>query len=933
MFSEGYYLITEKKEIDRVLRLNYKLFASPEYYFGEDTLQNDESLFNTSVFKILTVFLSCGRFRSPSNTYIALNSIIKNFNSNIFIDYCYFPFYKDLSLLQKLKLPLLFGNVSHAYVCDYDLVLVNISVNKEIFNLPIILHNSSIPLSCDLRLKDSAVPLFILGGSSSCVAHGAFGETGYGKSLVDLAVFGKAESVLPEIINKLIDCKLNNSLHKREKLDTVLNLFTDNKLKNKIYFPWGYSVSNNKLVVKPELENILPDKVKYIWDSRDIGFGNKIFNLDGNFASGGDVLISSGCAGQGTCSFCFEGTIGGPWRERAITQIDKDLVNLKTTACPDTVSIYSYNSNYYYDLYALINKCSDYFNRIALLSSRADVYADSGDYLELAESLGTVKISIAAEGLSDRVRNEFLNKNLPRDKFYSAVSNILKRKFLTLKINYILTGRETFFDFEEWVEDLAYFTELRDKYKSKTIITLTVTNLIIYDPTPLRYEKRVMARESYNYLNSKFINTFINYLNKIKALGCGFTVYGSGYSTCVEQLILDLGIKGTECIVRSALECGVVYYRDISKKHCLAYIGLVEKDFDIKQLLDSKQVDYVFPSDIIDFNKYYNIGLDEYRYLKRVCLASGNTDSIKDGVCYSCDYNCDKTIYTNKTRTVSLEQVKNKLIQKKNGITIRFIIDRKNRFEYVSPLVQSRLALASLIRLLVYECGDSALKFKTKEKLSNLYWISGEKLKPYYSGKLFIDYEIFSDLDISLVKDKIIGSSGFKSFTISNIFTPDFEMRKKDWNVFVGYMMFPREEFFRRYDSVFKLSQQPKIKLKEDRKITKLVLVENTISRGDIKIYYEEIKGGMAVAVICRAYISPYLLIKTLFPRLTLEHIFSRSDFSLIGSFRDMVTGVKCFSCGEGEDVYYDLIKNGLSKVCLKCYAKIYLSKYLKRGD
>lgn len=1014
-------MIVNRQEIERRIRSNYKLFKYPEFMLGEDTRQNDINLFEKSDFKVLIVFLSCGHFRSASNTYNSLNKIIKNYDKNIFVDYCYYPYYEDRDLLKKLELPLIFGNVSHAVVSEYDLVLVNCSIIKEMFNLPIMLYESNIPLSSDERFKREDIPLFVLGGSSANVAYGLFGDINYqsdrGKSLVDLALFGKGEDAIPLLIDGLRNIKD----YKKNKEGAIKKLFDLNNLLSKsLYYPNAYNYyyksdgySIDRIKVKDEYKNIIPKKVKYNWNcEEEQSFSDKILNIDGSFAKHGDLKISSGCAGSGVCSFCLEGNIGGPWKEESLNKLENDIKELRLNTCPEGLGIFSYNSNYYSDLYSLVGIASKYFDRISLLASRADVYAEEKDYLELVKLLGTVRVSIAAEGVSDRIRNKYLNKNLSKDKFYKAVRNIIENDFLSLKINYILTGKETDEDFEEWIDDLEYFMYLKQKHNSRVKLNITVTNLVIYDQTPLRYEKREMALHSLNYENSEFIKKYTSYLDKISSLGVGITIYGSNLVTCVEQLLLDLGCSGTDILVKASLDYNVKYERDINKNDCKRYIDLVKISYkDITEIFDRRPLDYIFYSDIIEFNTEKNIESYKEMYIKNdysklICRSSGSRCSRGQKVCYACrdEYLCrgekpcrqrgnqktnnntnltdnindtvtnnpnihDNTDITNigtnntdistnvnsnkredgrrinitggeeERRHYKFLEVK-KLIEDNKKIegNIRLVIERKGLYDYVSPITQTRLAIASLTRYLYNRYKDERyLEIFKYEKGSSLSYISGNELKPYYSGRYVTDielkYKLNQEIINNIINDLFEINKDFKTFKIKNLFITDGKaFNHSDYNLFVGILKLNNpNDFIERYNKEFIIKDNPIIKTKDIRKSIHLMLKNVKIDKSDIKLYYDWYNGYLIVSLVCKSIISPYLLIKTLYPRMRLEEIYSRCNFSIVGSFRDIKNiNLKCFKCGNGNKLYFDLINDKISPMCLSCYAKSYLYNYKK---
>lgn len=910
--------------VDAKLRANYKKLKYPEYYFGEDTRQNKADDWNDYSFRVLVVFLSCGHFRANSNTYTALNSII---DGKAFVDYCYFPYYDDANVLDNLGIPYIFGNVSHRTVDEYDLVLVSASVFKEMLNWPPMMVSAGIPLSTEERLSNPNLPLIVLGGSSASVCQGLMGEG----SLVDLALFGRGEDNIKELLWNLKVSKTNKTTDKREILKRLYTVGLGPysiTLKDYLYYPDGYEYEYNGHMIYNVIKKFdyLPDRVIFDTNCRDlVSFSNRILNLDGSFVKSGDLLISHGCTGAGACSFCLEGNVGGPWHEIPELILDDDMRELRYNSAPEALSIFSYNTNYHSGLYDILDSSAKYFKRISLLSSRADVYADNKDFLDLAKSMGTLRVSIAAEGISDRVRNKFLNKNLPKDKYYKAVNNIISNGFLSLKINFILTGTETEDDFEEWTEDLKYFMFLKGEKESGTKISVTITNLIIYDQTPLKYERRSMALHSYRYKDSPFIKTYTEYLHTIREMGININIYGSGYSTCVEQLILDLGRLATKYILHMSLEEGMRYHRDFDKADCESLIQLVEKDYDIEKIFaDRHHMDVILYSDAIIYCpdrllEMHKEMSEKGDFSLDICMASGNSASRNRDTCYGCGALCYPKVKKLSIESLVKPNIFSKIQNDRPRSTIRMVLNRKQRYDYVSPHTQARLVMAEIMKRT--ECPELLYGGSG----SNMDYIVGEGLKSYYSGKAIFDFELRDNYKY----DGFIYSTD--TFSLERIFTVDNKITNKDWNVFVGSVDFNgRKDLISRYNAKFVLTDKPTVKMRDTRKSITLMLKDVVINKNDVRLYYSYVANAVMVSMVTRMPISPYLVMKTLLPRVSLEQIYEMSRFTIMGSFTDMIAngGIRCPKCGE--PVKYSLNKDTIETLCIDCYAKSCLYNYIQ---
>jgi hypothetical protein len=596
------YCNTRGNEVTSIIRNNRKRFECPEFLFAEDS---GLLPYSGQKLKVLILFLSNGRYRSSSNTFNILQDIISS--NDVFVDFCYFPHPSDLDLYEELKIPYVRGSRSGFLIKDFDVVLVSIAVLKEVVNLPVIYHHDNIPMGIQGRKKEN-YPIIAMGGSSAHVLSIACGDFMLNgtrdRSLVDIVNFGKGGKSLRELVKECL--KWDSVTSHRD--DIVNNLGSRWLNIEKLKFEYD---SKGYIVNELSGQKAVLDRGEVV----DENFNHKILNLDGSFTDRADVLISYGCNGRGYCSFCLEGATGGCWKEKSIKDIERDIIESKFNLWQESCGVFSYNANYHSQIEHIAELTLKYFDRSSVLMSRADVYSKSNKYIDICKKLGTIKLSIAAEGMSDKIRNDFLNKRLSREELHNAVHNLMSNEILTIKINYILTGKETEEDFKEWVDDITQMLFYKKEHEYKTRISLTITNLVIYDMTPLRYEKRMMSLNSIFYKESGFIRTFLYYSKQISSMGVGVTIYGTGMVSAFEQLILDLGYMGTSILINSVVKDGLRYDRDVTKAMCDKFFKRVSTTYLIEDLFDERGVEHWFPSSMIDYgNKNLAVGVrDSYR--------------------------------------------------------------------------------------------------------------------------------------------------------------------------------------------------------------------------------------------------------------------------------------------------------------------------------
>ena len=142
--------------------------------------------------------------------------------------------------------------------------------------------------------------------------------------------------------------------------------------------------------------------------------------------------------------------------------------------------------------------------------------------------------------------------------------------------------------------------------KYKTRIFCTITNLVIYDMTPLRYEERTMSLHSISYKDNDFIDMFIRYSKQVSSMGVGITLYGTGMTSAFEQLILDLGYMGTGILINSVIRDGLRYDRDVTKSMCEKFFKRVGSTYRVENMFRERGEDYWFPSSLIDYGNRKN---------------------------------------------------------------------------------------------------------------------------------------------------------------------------------------------------------------------------------------------------------------------------------------------------------------------------------------
>ena len=256
------------------------------------------------------------------------------------------------------------------------------------------------------------------------------------------------------------------------------------------------------------------------------------------------------------------------------------------------------------------------------------------DYLVLGKKLGVVRMSMAVEGAGERVRNQYLNKNLPRKLWMQAVRNCFEERLIALKFTMILTGKETAEDWEDFYDELEEVYRIRRETGANTSIGLTFTPLVVYDTAPLRYEERHSAYTSFYNIKSSS-----EAIKRMKEIGVKVRFNGRGASSFIEQFNLDAGPRATALLIDLALKTRIgsmamVSYVELEKFKALAE----EHNIDYASIFPARNPDKPLPSDVFKLNekKVMDTWREMFRtgnYQKEVCL---KTPAHLKGHCTAC---------------------------------------------------------------------------------------------------------------------------------------------------------------------------------------------------------------------------------------------------------------------------------------------------------
>lgn len=929
-----------KENIEKFLKVNKKVLTNPEFYFSIDDNKDKKEEYDTAILRVIICFLSTGQTRAVSNTFNALNWLChekvnsSNNGHKVFVDHCYLPDDTNIELLTNSGIPFIFGASTHRPVTDFDIMIVSAAILPECLNLPSILKNSGIPFTIEERRKDNRLPLIMFGGAAAnemSIVLGPIKDNDgnpIGKSLVDMAIYGYGEGIIPDLMDWYCVRKSQGlDLKNKELLQETMiedGIWSDN-----IFWPdkyeWVYD--EDKFTIKEIkcLDTRLPKEVKYnrVKDIAFRGFPLKTFNLNGVSSDSTDIQISTGCSGASSCcSFCMESTVAGCYTERPLPDIIEDYKYAIRHCAPNSISWYSFNLNYYNRFMDLLSSGADYFSSLSLLNERLDIIANAPEQLYLARKLGLRRISGAIEGAGVRIRNGILNKNLNRETLMKAARNIFSTKVMMFKFGMILTGQETQADIDDFKSEVEEMIKIRDELGASTALQINWTPLVIYSQIALRHLPRITAENSYN--SARTMGDFIEFAQKHKIRN---KFNGKGCGTWLEQLLLDFGPAGTDWLVDVTTNEGMSYYRHFSEKDkaratkCLDKRGYTNHLFFTK----ARPEDWIFPNDHIRYatpalkkmwwERYQKMNFDTPLCLRT--LANMNAKCHRCGICET-PQEIKSMVGRDFSDNMSLEEVERKLTEIRHMYSVRVVVKKKPEWDIISSETLSHYITSKFNQV----SEEIANNFYSVGKTSTS-WVSNNGQKDWFGGvfafdlnlKSFIDKDEFEKniekvnamLDSCQVvkvvhdtKEFPIRRTDMLSFLGSTTSTSANALMDRlscfDWNIRV-----PEKSMGEQLDYVLK----PMPELKE-----KTLIVQS----GTQCLIYMNYPG----------YINPYLVMASILGK-SYEFVLQNYRFNVQDHGKLVEAGCNC-----GRQLEYSYITESTSRVCSICRGKVILKKLMK---
>jgi hypothetical protein len=377
-----------------------------------------------------------------------------------FIDMAFLPRPPDAALFTEAGVPLILGTQSRRALIDFDIVLVSNSWLLEQVNLPFLFSRSGVPLWASTRGEQW--PPVILGGSNTTAAHALVSESG--DCMADALFFGEGEGSVAAMVTMW---KLGVASPKRERLAAIAAQVEG------LWVAGGLPSSMTKA------------------RARDVRAPARAVTpvVPGPEAATARLSITIGC--PCLCSFCFEGHGRKPYREIPVEEVLESARELKIATGASTLEIESFNFNTHAGIAALFEGLARLYHRVNFMSQRVDILARTPGLLDLEIAGDKLGFTLGVEGISGRLRR-FLHKSLADGEIRSVLSAIHERKTREVKLFYMLTGRETEADIEEFAGFVKWLKQLRQRNTAAPRLVFSFGYMVRMPFTPLRHDPAVL---------------------------------------------------------------------------------------------------------------------------------------------------------------------------------------------------------------------------------------------------------------------------------------------------------------------------------------------------------------------------------------------------------------------------------------------------------
>lgn len=518
---------------------------------------------------------------------------------------------------------------------------------------------------------------------------------------------------------------------------------------------------------------------------------------------------------------CHEGAYTGGWVENTPERLVELAKLCRKHTASTTLKAYSFNSNYLSDYKRNIYDWLGVYPRVTFNNMRLEELGLDKDALKMMKLAGYQRMTAPLEGISERIRNNLLNKNLSEKALDSYLEYGMMMGAVDCKVGIVLTGYE-----EE--QDWQAFYDFNMKWRKKCHdmggnipFRYKCTLAVHYPHTPIEYIERRAAKHAYfgtyimpNEWNEKYYTDHI----RIK-------LNGFKHSTFIEQAIVDLGRYATPWMYNYIIRPGYPFYNTKTivthEEAWEAFKGMVNPDYFFNE---RKMDEYISICHRIHIAMHANVVFQAKKILKDGANATPTIRCLK--TYEGCPVDCKAHVYeksplitygdawldeSGKLTGKVWEEVKGcqrcktpadrkkvlarELPMSKNAddilmykapsleLRLRFRIQRKKEYEVLSPRNTAFVFFTKFLR----KSEELCKVFWELDAYHNMFWQSEEDKTYVVSGQQIVDVT-FTDrkakeLVENLIQEVNAEAKSFRVVSVREVPLTD-KIKVDDYNVF-----------------------------------------------------------------------------------------------------------------------------------------------------
>ena len=482
---------------------------------------------------------------------------------------------------------------------------------------------------------------------------------------------------------------------------------------------------------------------------------------------------------------------------------------------------WTHNSNYLSDYKRNIYDWLGVYPRVTFNNMRLEELGLDKDALKMMKLAGYQRMTAPLEGISERIRNNLLNKNLSEKALDSYLEYGMMMGAVDCKVGIVLTGYE-----EE--QDWQAFYDFNMKWRKKCHdmggnipFRYKCTLAVHYPHTPIEFLERRAARHA-------FYGTYImpnEWNEKYYADHIRIKLNGFKHSTFIEQAIVDLGRYATPWMYNYIIRPGYPFYNTKTivthEEAWEAFKGMINPDYFFNE---RKMDEYISICHRIHIAMHANVIFQAKKILKDGANATPTIRCLK--TYEGCPVDCKAHVYeksplitfgdawldeTGKLTGKAWEEVKGcqrcktpadrkkvlarELPMSKNAddilmykapsleLRLRFRIQRKKEYEVLSPRNTAFVFFTKFLR----KSEELCKVFWELDAYHNMFWQSEEDKTYVVSGQQIVDVT-FTDRKAkeiveSLIQEVNAEANSFRVVSVREVPLTD-KIKVDDFNVF-----------------------------------------------------------------------------------------------------------------------------------------------------